>query len=149
MEMARKYQFPSSLSSKVEQSKYERWLHWRAVAHVKRDRLRGNQTATVERYKLAIHKAVLESDGQDPYTGESLDWSLIGTYRNEEAELEGRRYKARFALLPSVDHTGDGLGPADFVICGWRTNDAKSDLSFAEFVALCRKVVGKEDQQSK
>jgi len=52
-----------------------------------------------------------------------------------------RTYKAGFALLPTVDHVGDGLGEADFKICAWRTNDAKSDLTHDEFVALCRRVV--------
>jgi hypothetical protein len=144
--MARKYQFPSTLSLSVEQSKYERWLQWRAVAHVKRDRLRGNRSATVAEYKAAIHSAVVRSNGSDPYTGEKLDWSLIGSYRNELATQGGRDYKARFALLPSVDHVSDGLGPADFQICSWRANDAKSDLSYAEFVTLCRKVVERANE---
>src|SRR5467141_3173963 len=52
-----------------------------------------------------------------------------------------RIYKARFALLPTVDHLGDGKGPADFKICGWRTNDAKGDLLLEDFVALCSRVV--------
>jgi hypothetical protein len=145
--MARKYQFPPTLGSTVDQSKYERWLHWRAVAHVKRDRRKGNRAATVREYKAAIHSAVVRSDGQDPYTQERLDWSLIGTYTNEEARRGSRKYKARFALLPSVDHVRDGLGPANFMICSWRANDAKSDLSYADFVALCRKVVETADHR--
>src|SRR6266496_4750038 len=32
-------------------------------------------------------------------------------------------------------------GPADFKICGWRTNDAKGDLLLEDFVALCSRVV--------
>ncbi len=28
-----------------------------------------------------------------------------------------------------------------FVICAWRTNDAKNDISHTEFVALCQWVV--------
>jgi hypothetical protein len=48
-------------------------------------------------------------------------------------------HKARFATLPTVDHVGDGLGPADFEICGWRTNDGKCDLSRADFVDLCHR----------
>jgi hypothetical protein len=43
--------------------------------------------------------------------------------------------------LPTVDHVNDGLGPADFRICAWRTNDAKNDQSLDEFVALCRRVI--------
>jgi hypothetical protein len=77
------------------------------------------------------------SIGTDEYTGEQLAWNLISTYNNDESKQGRRAYKARFALLPTVDHVGDGTGAADFKICGWRTNDAKGDLSLEEFVALC------------
>lgn len=137
----RKYELPNHLAKTVEQRKYERWLHWRAVAHVKRDRKRGNPTATVKEYKEAIHRLVVDSNGLDPYTHESLDWSLIGTYDNAKAKARGREYKARYALMPSVDHQDDGLGPANFRICSWKSNDAKSDLSYPEFLNLCRMVI--------
>ena len=47
-----------------------------------------------------------------------------------------------------MDHVGDGLGDADFKICAWRTNDAKNDLTYSEFVALCRRVVEHFDRFS-
>jgi hypothetical protein len=146
MAKSRKYQCPDFLSSRVTQESYERWLRGRAAAHVKRDRGRGNTTATNEAYKIAIHRAVSHSGGQDHYTGEELDWSLLGRYSNEESKANGRRYKATLALLPSVDHVGDGLGEADFKVCAWRTNDAKNDLSHDEFVALCRRVVAHHER---
>lgn len=125
----------------IDQSVYERWLHRKALAHVKRDRTRGNATATNEEYKIAIHQAVCESAGKDVYTNEELDWSLLSKYDNEQSKKHGRHYKKQFALLPSVDHVGDGTGSADFKICSWRTNDAKNDMSYDEFVELCKKVV--------
>ena len=137
----RKYATPGFLRGIVDQVVYGRWLHRKAVAHVRRDRKRGNPAATIEGYKIAIHKAVIESGGNDPYTGEALDWSLLSTYDNDESKKHGRRYKAKFALLPTADHVGDGTGPAIFKICAWRTNDAKNDLNLGEFVELCRKVV--------
>jgi len=137
----RKYQIPKFLEGTVTQAHYERWLHRKAVTHVKRDRNRGNKTATNVEYKIAIHKAVSDSEGKDAYTGEELDWALLSRYDNEASKKHGRNYKKQFALLPSVDHVGDGTGPADFKICAWRTNDAKNDLSYEEFVELCRKVV--------
>jgi hypothetical protein len=137
----RKYQLTKKLATLVEQEIYERWLHRKAVAHVRRDRNRGNASATNESYKIAIHKAVCESDGKDFYTKEDLDWSLLSKYGNEQSKKLGRHYKKQFAFLPSVDHVGDGTGEADFKICGWRTNDAKNDLSYFEFVELCQKVV--------
>ena len=83
----------------------------------------------------------MESDGYDCYTGEMLNWSLVGTYANSQSQQEGRKYKATLALLPTVDHVNDGLGPADFRICSWRTNDAKNDLTFDEFFELCKTVI--------
>ena len=146
MPKPRKYQRPEFLSAKPTQTSYEKWLYGRAVAHVKRDKKRGNTTATNEAYRVAIHLAVLHSGGQDHYTGEVLDWTLIGRYSNAESKANGRRYKATLALLPSIDHVGDGLGEADFKLCAWRTNDAKSDLTHDEFVALCRRVVAHHDR---
>lgn len=62
-------------------------------------------------------------------------------YDNEQSNKHGRNYKKRFVMLPSVDHVGDGKGPADFKICAWRTNDAKNDLSYEELLEFCRKVI--------
>jgi hypothetical protein len=142
----KKYQLPEFLVPEVSQAQYERWLHRKAVAHVRRDRKRANKTATIAGYKVAIHKAVEESAGRDAYTGERLDWTLISQYDNDKSKSGRREYKARFALLPSVDHVTDGTGPTDFKICAWRTNDAKSDLSYQEFVDLCRKIVTAADK---
>ncbi len=137
----RKYQLPGLLAKFVNQKVYEQWLHRKAVAHVRRDRNRGNKTATYEKYKIAIHKAVCDSDGKDAYTNEELNWLLLSKYDNEKSKKGGRNYKKQFALLPSVDHVGNGTGPADFKICAWRTNGAKNDLSYEEFLDLCEKVV--------
>lgn len=137
----RKYQLPYFLAQTVDQAGYERWLHRKAVAHVRRDRNRGNNTATNEKYKIAIHRAVCASEGRDAYTNEELDWSLLSQYDNELSQKNGKRYKKWFAMLPSVDHVGDGKGTANFKICAWRTNDAKNDLSYEEFLDLCWKVI--------
>lgn len=139
--MTKKYQAPSFLDGLHDQAAYERWLHRKAMAHVRRDRKRGNETATVSEYKQAIHAAVIESRGNDSYTGEPLDWSLLSKYSNDESKEFRREYKRLFQLLPSVDHVGDGLGPADFKICSWRTNDCKNDLSHEELVEFCKLVI--------
>lgn len=137
----RKYELPEFLRGVVSQADYERWLHRKARAHVKRDRKRGNKSATGAEYRAAIHKAVTTCGGRDVYTGEPLAWHLISKYTNDESKNGRRKYKAGFAQLPTVDHVADGLGPADFAICGWRTNDAKGDLSLAEFIELCTTIV--------
>jgi len=138
--MPYKSTMPQFLEAHVSPEAYDRWLARKAAAHVKRDRARG-RIATRSAYKSAIYSAVVMSDGRDAYTGEQLDWHLISTYRND-ASSEGRHiYKASFALLPTVDHFEAGASAADLRICAWRTNDAKKDLSSAEFEELCRRVV--------
>ena len=139
--MPKKYQLPQFMPPSVTQDVYERWLRRKAQAHVKRDRLRSNNSAVGEGYRIEIHRAVEQSGGKDAYTGELLNWKLISSYNNEESKKGGRKYKKLFALLPTVDHVGDGLGPANFVICGWRTNDAKNDLNLNEFLEVCQNVL--------
>jgi hypothetical protein len=135
------FDLPPFLDGVVAREAYVRWLQRKAAAHIRRDRMRGNTSGSVSEYKRAIHAAVCASGGRDSYTGEDLDWGLISKYDNEESKQGRREYKARFALLPTVDHLGDGTGPADFQICAWRTNDAKGDLSLEAFVTLCERVV--------
>jgi len=144
----KKYDLPEFLVGVVSKQKYERWLHRKALAHVRRDRDRGNTRASTEEYKLAIHKAVKDSNGVDAYTAERLEWTLLSKYRDEDSKKGRREYKHQFALLPSVDHVGDGTGPADFRICAWRTNDAKGDLPYQDFLDLCRRVLRTADGRS-
>lgn len=139
----RKYDLTDDMLKYVQQEVYQRWLYRKAAAHVKRDRKRGNESAKPAAYRIAIHAAVCKSGGVDAYTGEKLDWTLLSQYDNAQSQKHKRKYKHSFALLPTVDHVGDGLGAADFKICAWRTNDAKNDLSYEEFVALCHRVITK------
>jgi hypothetical protein len=138
--MPKKHSMPTFLEGKVKPIAYERWLHRKAAAHLKRDRKRGH-TCTGATYREAIHAAVVLSDGRDAYTGEELRWDLISTYKNEDSKEGRHAYKARFALLPTVDHVASEATEASFRICGWRTNDAKNDLSLESFLELCQKAL--------
>lgn len=136
--LGKRYKLPDFLKGKTTQEIYERWLRRKAAAHVRRDRRRGNVAAIGEIYRLAIHEAVEKSDGRDAYTGEPLDWGLLSQYDNLESEENGREYKHGFALLPTVDHVGDGSDKVpEFRICSWRTNDAKNDLGLDDLIAFC------------
>ena len=139
--MPRKHSMPRFLEGVISPEAYEHWLKNKAAAHVKRDRNREQSDVTPSFYKKAIHAAVLRSEGRDAYTGEVLNWKLISTYNNEDSKAGKHSYKSKFALLPTVDHISAGTTKAIFRICGWRTNDAKSDLSFEGFVELCQKVL--------
>jgi hypothetical protein len=142
--MPQLYPLPAFLVDRISREQYIRWLQRKAEAHVKRDRLRSPAVPiTVSGYKQQIHAAVAASNGVDWYTDEALEWEKISTYNNDQSKLHRSVYKAGFALLPSVDHVLGEEGRYDFVICGWRTNDAKNDLSLPDFLHVCRKVLAK------
>lgn len=138
----KKYELPAFLARVVSRKVCKKWLQRKAMAHVRRDRKRGITKAKNKEYKVAIHMAVRESSGIDAYTGERLHWNLINKWNNSDARRGGPQYKRRFALLPSVDHVSGRTSQPCFKICGWRTNDAKSDLSHREFLELCKRVIG-------
>jgi hypothetical protein len=145
--MSKKYPLPEFLEGQITQSAYSRWLARKSITHQRRDKKRGNAKAINEAYKIAIHEAVSDSRGVDEYTGEPLHWNLISTWDNEKAK-EGRKYKAALNFLPTVDHVGDGLGEANFKICGWRTNDAKGQMERDEFIDFCRLVVAHSEPKA-
>lgn len=140
-----KYEIPEFLKGVVEQVTYNKWLERKARSLRKRDKKRFDDVETLAEYKERIHKAVYDSSGNDYYIGNRLDWSLIGTYRNEESKLKRGIYKNKFAHLPTVDHLNGWKETIEFVICSWKVNDAKNDLSRKEFLELCKKVVGGYD----
>jgi len=138
--MPKKHTILEFLDGVVKPEAYERWLKRKAAAHVKRDRKRGHK-CTGAPYREAIHAAVVLSGGKDAYTGETLDWHLISTYKNEDSEKGRYVYKSGFALLPTVDHVSAEATEASFRFCSWRTNDAKNDLSMDSFLELCHRVL--------
>lgn len=137
----RKYTLPSVLEGLIDQSRYEKWLRRKASAHYRGDIKRFGQKHSAERYRDMIHAAVCASNGKDFYTGELLHWDKISTYDNAASKIGKSKYKAEFALLPSLDHVWKEDGTFAFVICGWRTNDAKADLSLEELLALCERML--------
>jgi hypothetical protein len=140
------YPVPDCIKLDCDQVRYKRWLHRKAVAHVKRDRKR-QTTCTVAQYKAAIHAAACASEGKDFYTGEQLAWSLVSKWDNESAKSGRAKYKKSMALLPTLDHTTDEKGQPKFVICSWYVNDVKSDLTPEEFLQLCKRVLEYRDHR--
>ena len=140
------YKLPEFLAGRITREKYISWLQRKAQAHVKRDRLRLKRQITLADYKMSIHLAVESSNGKDWYTGEELAWEKISTYDNADSKSHRAQYKTGFSLLPTVDHVITDRGDYDVVICSWRMNGAKSDLSLADFLTLCRKVISLHGQ---
>lgn len=131
----KKYPLPPCLqkANGLTEEAFRRWLQRKAQAHVRRDKdpRRKRQAVTAGAYKLRIYDAVIESQGRDYFTGQSLRWDLLSKWNNEEAETGGAAYRKEFWELPSVDHDGDA-----FRICSWRMNDSKNDQTIAEFLEL-------------
>lgn len=138
--VARKWKLPPCLHKiGVPETDFLDWLDRKARAHVVRDIARGRDV-TVPQYKLAILRAVEESEGLDYYTGESLDWASIRKWNNEEAKLGRAEYRKKFWNLPTVDHDHDEAGIPLFRLCSWRMNDSKNDQTLSEFLDLAEKV---------
>ncbi len=145
--MSKMFALPAFVQDHVSQEAYTRWLGRKAAAHLKRDRLRSRHEITGSHYRRQIHSAVRESGGLDFYTGEPLAWDKVSTYSNADSKAGRSAYKAGFALLPTVDHVVLADGRYDFVIRGWRTNDAKNDLCHADFLKLCRQVIAHHENR--
>ncbi|MDD3595882.1 hypothetical protein [Sulfuricurvum sp.] len=134
--MSKKYPTPSF----IEDTIYQIWLDRKASAHRKRD----GDKYSKEEYKLAIHKAVVLSEGRDFYTGDMLDWSLLNTFGNEENGIKNYKKEPK---LPTIDHL-NGRSTIDllFVVTGWAVNDAKNDLSYEELLVLCQKILDHKEK---
>ena len=88
----------------------------------------------------AIHEAMHQSDGIDPYDGQAMDSQLLGVYDNTLSKERGASYRREFYRLPTVDHR-NAEPVCDFQIVSWQTNDAKGDMSPEEYLAHCIAVV--------
>ena len=118
---------------------YPGWVQRKAVTLCKRDQKRGG-SGNVQQYRLAIHQAVLASEGRDHWSGELLHWELIGTYDPREAAAGDGGHRKKYALLPTLAHRCGEPG-VDLVVCVWRTHDAKHDMTAEELLAFCTAIV--------
>lgn len=118
---------------------YPGWVQRKAVTLCKRDQKRGG-SGNVQQYRLAIHQAVLASEGRDHWSGELLHWELIGTYDPREAAADNGGHRKKYALLPTLAHRCGEPG-VDLVVCAWRTHDAKHDMTAEELLAFCTAIV--------
>ena len=134
------YSLPEKIKGQCDEETYNSWLYRRAASLLKRDR-KHHVVATLKEYRDEIHQAVLTAADTDAYTGERMNWGLIGTYNDGDARTGGKAYRRRFAEMPSIDHDYDRAGSFQFRICSWRTNDCKSDLSVEELIIFCRKIL--------
>ncbi len=142
-----KYPMPDFLTKyqQVTQKSYERWLDRKASSQYRRDKkYHTTMKQTRQDYKKTIHQAVINSKGLDYYTGNKLDWNALSTFGKENG------YK-KIPNLPTVDHINrkNAHTKIEFVICSWQLNDMKNDLSYKEFLELCKKVLAYSKSKEK
>ena len=140
----------SDWEEKIEQKDFYKWVDRKAASLWKRDKAklqaRGeggsfNDNKKRSEYQDAVCTAILAMSANEcPCTGKKLSWAQIGTWKNEVAKSEGKEFKKKFALLPTVDHR-NSAPEADFVICSREANDAKNDLPLESFITLCENVL--------
>jgi putative endonuclease len=145
--MPRKYLPPPWLENIFTVAEYEHLLDERAEDIYRRDLAAKRPYALAGSkafYKEQIHKAIWENGEKDPYTGDTLDWTLVGKWDSRKnkapAKLSAGRFSKAFYLLPVVDHIDPNAPQLAFEICSWIVNECKSDLNPADFVALCARV---------
>jgi len=139
--MPLKYERPSFLIGKISQATYNHWVRSKSKTHFGRDKKRGNTAISNEKYKMAIHLAVSQSSATiNTRVKHSIGlWS--GNTTTKKLKREAENIKLPLLFLPTIDHCDDGLGSANFKLCSYRTNDAKHDSSYSDFVDLCRRVI--------
>ena len=146
-----KYQPPNFLEKfNIDRVKYNHWLDRKSKSLYRRDIGRFKdlkEKYSRKSYKEAIHEAVINSDGKDFYTGEVLQWSKISEYDNEKSSAQRGVYRKKFSYLPTVDHYDVESEILNFKICGWRTNDSKSDMSYIDYIKLCQLVLNENKRK--
>jgi hypothetical protein len=149
-----KYPLPPILAGICSAPKYHKWLRCKADQLQKRDKKLNRPYAkklSQADYKMKIHTAVMNNDGLDPYTGDTLRWDLIGKWDdNKELPLKTRRgfsgsaryraMKKEFFLLPVIDHVDPDASELVFEVVSWIVNEGKSQMTPEEYQSLCAKV---------
>jgi hypothetical protein len=141
-----KYFLPDFLQGICTLADYKKWLYVRARELFNKDRrlnrpwVNGMNAAM---YKMLIHEAVVRGGLIDPFTGETMQYDLIGTWNAFIPTSHDPAVMIKFALLPTVDHINPGADTLAFEICSFAINKCKSSLNPSDFVALCEKIVSR------
>jgi hypothetical protein len=138
-----RYVLPSFLEGICTPEKFRHWIDKKAKVLFQRDKKKGRSSAlngTKESYKQTIYAAVIAAGLCDPYTGEKMDWAIIGTWDPVGKNYDPGTFKKKYSLLPTVDHTNPDKDTLEFEICSWIVNSCKNDMNRDEFLAFCKKV---------
>jgi hypothetical protein len=135
------YSLPEFLIGICTEEDYRKWLIKRARELYLRDLAQGRPYTvhgSQAEYKKLIHAAVIAAGLIDPYTGETMNYALIGTWDTSHDQPDD--YNRQFYLLPTVDHVDPYADVMELEICSRRINMCKSGLTPDEFVGVCMRV---------
>jgi len=138
------YFLPPFLKDVITLEKFKKWLDSKAHHLFASDKKIGRRYAlhgSQANYKMAIYNAVVAAGPCDPYTGETMDWTLIRAWVQIDKDDDPGTYKKKYLRLPVVDHTNPDKDTLAFEICSWIVNCCKSNMNRDEFLAFCEKVV--------
>ena len=121
---------------------FSKWLNAKATQLRNRDKKRFRrlnwQIRDKNWYKCEIESAFGKcDDGKDYYSGELLNWDLLGRYGTDyEYNVEIKR------KVPSFNHVfeDNNTGTFHLVICSWLVNDMISDQRIEDVIFLCQKI---------
>jgi hypothetical protein len=138
-----KYPLPAFLKGVQTPRAYSHWVVGKSADVYRRDCMRKRPFAlnsSQGEYGNEIHEAVIEGNGIDPFTGDSLRYDLIDKYDPVKARGD-IAYEKSFDLLPAVDHIDPEAEVLALEICSQRMNLCKSEQNPAEFLGMCRTIV--------
>ena len=145
------YFLPPYLEGIMTLDTYRKMIETKAHHLFVRDQ-KGNRPCvkgqTCAGYKMEIHRTFLANGPLDPYTGDPMDFALIGVLDPGLARKDGRVFMKKFGKMPTIDHIDPDATDLKFEVCSLLVNECKNDLNADEFVGLCNKVVafrGKTD----
>jgi hypothetical protein len=153
-----KYPLPAYLQDIYTVSSYAGMLKLKARNLRNRDRRNKKPVAlkySVAKYREKVHGAIMDGGRTDPYTGETIDWTLISKWDGVAGKDRGIPnllavgFDKSLYLSPSIDHVYPDSDELELEVCSWIANSCKSVLNPAEFIALCGKVAACSRRKSK
>ena len=119
---------------------YLKWLARESSRFFNNDMKHKIKSISRLEYKDAIHKAVLKNKDIDAFTGNLLNWKLLGKYDSKMAREHGRSYKVLYGDIPTATLINGGAGHTNISICAWKVDECKGELNFNEFSEICNAV---------
>jgi hypothetical protein len=139
-----KYFLPDFLSGIITEQQYIKWLG-RKARHIYYADVEAKRpcaaNSSAKQYKELINAAIHATGKIDPFTGDTMSWTLVGTWDDSKQKDPDEETVKKFGMMPTVDHVDPEGKTAGFEICSWLVNRCKANQTPDEFLALCERIV--------